>query len=93
MEKHQLAQELRQRQYHLDLVDRHMIDTISDDEIIGSYITCSDCGERQVTSQELKIIIRLATTVRQFFDFCERMASTRPAVLEPTRRVKGRRRR
>lgn len=91
MEKHQLAQELRQRQYRLDLVEKHLIDGLSDDEIIDSYITCSDCGEKQVTRQELKIIIRLATSTRQFFDFCEHIASTRPVVLEPRRRSRLRR--
>jgi hypothetical protein len=93
MEKHQLAQELRQRQYRLDLLDRRLIEAISDDEIIDTYITCSDCGEKQVTIQELKTVIRLAVTVQQFFDFCDRMACTRPTTFAPTRRAKARVRR
>jgi hypothetical protein len=95
MERHQLAQALRQRQYHLALTERHIIDALADDEIINSYITCADCGEKQVNAQELKIAIRLATNVEQFFDLCESIAHTR-AVFAPARsarHAKTRRRR
>jgi hypothetical protein len=44
MDKHQLAQELRQRQYARGLVKKKYIDALSDNDIIDSYITCSGCG-------------------------------------------------
>lgn len=95
MEKKQLALALRQRQYHLALTERHIIDKISDDEIIDRYITCSDCGEKQVSPQELKIAIRLAATAEQFFDLCESIAHARAiafASMQSTRKPKARRR-
>jgi hypothetical protein len=96
MEKHQLAQALRQRQYHLALVEQQVIDEISDDKIIDSYITCSDCGEKQVTPQELTIAIRLAANANQFFDLCESITHTRATVFATARnarKAKARRRR
>jgi hypothetical protein len=48
MLKTNLANALRQRQYELGEVSRKLIDALSDDQIIDSYITCSCCGEKQV---------------------------------------------
>lgn len=94
MEKHQLAQALRQRQYHLALIEKHLIDEVSDEEIIDNYITCSDCGEKQVTPQELITAIELAASADQFFDLCESIAHTRAivATARNARKVKARRR-
>ncbi len=66
MDKHQLAQELRQRQYDKGLVPRRLIDSLSDDDIIDSYITCSGCQEKQVDSQKLETAIDLAQNANQF---------------------------
>ncbi|MGH2510468.1 MAG: hypothetical protein ACRDHZ_24090 [Ktedonobacteraceae bacterium] len=76
MEKHQLAQELRQRQYDKGLIARWMIDAVSDDDMIDSYITCPGCHEKQVDSQHLAAAIDLAQDANQFFDFCDEFAST-----------------
>lgn len=77
MEKHQLAQELRQRQYSAGILEKQIIDAASDDEIIDSYITCSDCGEKQVTPRELRVAIALAANAEQFFVYCESLACAR----------------
>lgn len=74
MDKHQLAQELRQRQYNLGIVERWMIDSLSDDDIIDSYITCSDCGRKQVTGQKLDTAIHSANDAYQFFQLCDDFA-------------------
>ena len=87
MEKHQLAQALRQRQYHLALIEKQLIDAVPDDALIDSYITCSDCGEKQVAPQELTTAIELAASADQFFDLCESMAHNR-AILATTRSVR-----
>lgn len=79
MEKHQLAQELRQRQYNAGILEKHVIDAVPDDEIIDSYITCSDCGEKQVTPRELRVAIELAASAEQFFVYCESLACARTA--------------
>jgi Tfp pilus assembly PilM family ATPase len=94
LDKHQLAQALRQRQYRLALLEKHVIDAIPDEEIIDNYITCSDCGEKQVTSQELSIVIGLAANVNQFFELCESIARTRAifAVAREASPAKARRR-
>jgi hypothetical protein len=78
MKKHQLAHELRQRQYALGEVERWMIDSLSDDEMIDSYITCSCCGEKQVNQRELATAIAKARSAEHFFRICDRMANRRP---------------
>ncbi len=77
MEKQQLAQDLRQRQYAAGMVDRRLIDLISDDQMIDSYLICSCCGKKQVTDQEKEEALLLATNSQQFFDFCDAFAGAR----------------
>ncbi|SRR6266567_1756240 len=77
MDKHKLAHELRRRQYDVGLVDRHIIDSLSDDDIIDSYITCSCCGEKQVNAQNLERAIHLAENAIQFIDICNEFAEAR----------------
>lgn len=88
MDKHQLAQELRQRQYDKGLVARWMIDALSDDEMIDSYITCSHCQKKQVDSQQLAAAISLAHDAHQFFHLCDEFASThaRTSHVEPQKK-------
>lgn len=76
MDKHQLAQELRQRQYKRGLVERWMIDALADDDIIDSYITCSGCGEKQVDTQNLALAIDRAQDANQFLQLCDDLANT-----------------
>ena len=66
MDKHQLAQELRQRQYARSLVEKKYIDALSDDDIIDSYITCSGCGAKLVPLDDLDLIIKRARSAEQF---------------------------
>ena len=80
MQKHQLAQELRERQYAAGLVDRHMVDALSDDEIIECYITCSGCGQKQVTEKEQEAAIRFASDSDEFLDLCDQYAEGRPHI-------------
>ena len=70
MDKAQLAQALRQRQYTQGYLPRRMIDAVSDDDIIDSYITCSCCGEKQVTLQELETVIEQASDAYHFLTLC-----------------------
>lgn len=85
MKKHQLAQALRQRQHQLGLLETHVIDMITDDQLIDCYITCSDCGEKQVTPSELATAIDFASTVEQFLDLCESFAHARASASTATR--------
>jgi hypothetical protein len=78
MTKNQLARELRQRQYALGEVERWMIDALSDDEIIDSYITCSCCGEKQVDPRQLATAITKARGADHFFRICNRLAKQHP---------------
>jgi len=66
MQKKQLAQELRQRQYKLGQVSRQQIDAVADDDIIESYITCSGCGARLVDDTQLRMAIHTAQDAAHF---------------------------
>jgi len=86
MEKLQLASHLRERQatmtdgklrqqLHLSNKGiqyfRQTLQTISDDDIIDSYITCSCCGEKQVKDKrQLDLIIAASNSVDEFFELC-----------------------
>jgi hypothetical protein len=74
MDKAQLAQALRQRQYAHGYISRRMIDAVSDEDIIDSYITCSCCGEKQVTPQELETAIEQASDAYHFLMLCDEKA-------------------
>lgn len=96
MEKHQLVQHLRQRQYHLGLLERRIIDAFSDNELIDFYVTCSCCGKQLVSRQILDSVIQLITNINQFFEFCDSLTHAQPVPsLAPRRarrgRVRGRR--
>ena len=60
MDKHLLAQQLRQRQYAHGYLPRHLIVAVSDEDMIDSYITCSCCGEKQVTPRQLEVAVAQA---------------------------------
>jgi hypothetical protein len=77
MEKERLAGELRRRQYRAGMVEKHIIDALSDDDIIDSYVTCSHCGKKHITAKEQAIALRRATTADQFFAWCDTFASSR----------------
>ena len=82
MEKHKLATLLRNRQHKLGVARKEIIDSISDDAIIGSYITCSCCGEKQVNEEELVTAIEESTSDDSFFDICDRFAALRSHVIK-----------
>ena len=87
MEKNQLAQELRQRQYGAGLVERRLIDELSDDDIIDSYITCSQCGAKQVTERNLEIAIARAKSASHFLELCDQLADVGYKAAHPTERL------
>jgi len=71
MTKHELAQELRERQYQLGQVPRAIIDSLSDDDMIDSYITCSHCGKKLVDESRLPALIDEAFSADHFLDLCD----------------------
>jgi len=67
----ELAAQLRKRLIDKKLVDPALLHSISDDQVIDSYITCSCCGEKQVNdSAELACIIERSDSAEKFFELC-----------------------
>jgi hypothetical protein len=76
MTKHDLAKRLRQRQYEKGLVPKKLIRRLSDDQIIDSYITCANCGTKQVNDPvALATIIQAASSVEDFFAACDALGT------------------
>lgn len=75
MTKQLLANQLRKRQCKLGHVPKDFIDSISDDKIIDAYITCSCCGQKQVSQSELVHALNTAETDEHFFEICDRFSS------------------
>ncbi len=74
MRKHELAEQLRRRQHERGLLDRDLMDALSDDEIIDSYMTCV-CGQRRVTARQLRRAIRTSETADAFLANCNRIGN------------------
>jgi hypothetical protein len=74
MTKAELAHELRDRQYAHGEVPAETIAALSDEEIIWAYITCSCCGEQQVTRTQLVTAIAMARDADGFFTICGQLA-------------------
>ncbi len=70
-----LADGLRQRQYEKKLVPRWMVDRLKDDEMIDSYVTCSECGAKQAEGIVLRHAIERATGVNDFFRICDGLSN------------------
>ncbi len=69
MNKHHLAQQLRQRvmaRYPV-LQVRHL----TDDEIITSYVTCSGCNKQWLAGQQLDRAILETISVEEFLSLSE----------------------
>ncbi len=67
MKKYELANQLRQRQHNGETA---AIDTLSDDEIINSYVTCPRCGTREIGEEELRRAVMYATDADRFIKAC-----------------------
>jgi hypothetical protein len=81
MLKNKLANELRERQCNYGACSRKEINSITDDEIIDCYITCSCCGEKQVDDEkQLTLIIEKANSADEFFAACDLVAKTKMMV-------------
>ncbi len=69
-----LASQLRRRQYAIGQVERHQLDSLSNDEIIDCYVTCCDCGHKQVEGARLQRAIAQASDADEFFVICDQLA-------------------
>jgi RNA polymerase-binding transcription factor DksA len=70
MLKNELAQQLRERQYKLKFTPKSIIDALSDDQIINSYVTCSFCGE-SISEEQLAKAIHQASKADEFFGLAQ----------------------
>jgi hypothetical protein len=67
----ELAAQLRKRLIDRKLVDPSLLHSISDDQVIDSYITCSCCSEKQVNdSAALARIIERSDSAVTFLKLC-----------------------
>jgi len=73
MNKKDLAQELRERQIRAGYIPENIINLLSDDKIIDSYITCSQCGEKDITDDMLDLSIKRAKNTDNFFDIIDKI--------------------
>ena len=64
----ELAQQLRQRLLTRGLVSQNVLDSVADEDIIESYVTCACCGKKSVQGQALQHAIATSASVEQFLD-------------------------
>jgi hypothetical protein len=73
MQKADIDHAWRQRQHAPGQVPTEMSDTLSDNAIIDSSITCSCCGEQLVPSQQLHMAVFMAKEADGFCHVCPQM--------------------
>ena len=72
MQLSELAAQLRQRLLDRGLAKASTLRRIPDRAIVESYITCPDCGKRQIEdTKALARIIALADSAETFFKLCD----------------------
>ncbi|MBY0522776.1 MAG: hypothetical protein K2R98_05240 [Gemmataceae bacterium] len=74
MNKHELAEQLRECHRQHGAAPTHFIDLMPDDLIIEAYITCNRCQERMVDDEVLAACIAQAQDFRTFFQLIDRNA-------------------
>lgn len=53
-------------------ITKEKIENLSDDQIIESYITCSDCGEKLATMEDVdRVLEENPKTFEEFWDMLE----------------------
>jgi len=72
MEKHDLAQRLRDRQRNLKRTKEEYLQIMSDDQIIDSYITCYECKTKMLDGNDLEVSIKASKDVEDFLVITER---------------------
>jgi hypothetical protein len=70
MKKHELADQLRQRLYESGSAAKGAVDALSDDEVIGCYVSCSHCGTRVIGEEELRRAVTYTTDPDLFVKAC-----------------------
>jgi hypothetical protein len=71
MTKVALAQQLRKRQHKVNKFSLRMLATVSDDDMIASYITCAGCGEVEIEGEELDRAIANASDANEFLQLLD----------------------
>ena len=66
MEKNILAQQLKKRLLDKKLVSEEVLNALSDDQVIASYVTCSCCKVVMLDDEDLKISIKASKDAEDF---------------------------
>lgn len=77
-----LADELRERQYDLGHVPRFVIDTLSDEQLLGCYTRCADCGEPFASNRVISAFVREARNAAEFHAMLDEVSGRHFQVLE-----------
>lgn len=66
MEQSQLVSDLREKKRILGGPDSKLIESMSDSEVINSFLTCSDCGGMLATEEQVEQLVTEAHSVDEF---------------------------
>jgi len=71
MTREQLANELRECQFEYGVIPAQILYLLTDDQIIESYVTCSCCGDRIASDDDLAAAISNASDSEDFLEWCD----------------------
>jgi len=71
MNKAQLIEDLRQRQRKAGYISIDILESVSDADVLDSYVRCAQCGWRGISDERLDKIIVQARDTQHFLDLAE----------------------
>ena len=74
MTNEQLANQLRYRLHKKMHMPWELLDIASDESVILSYVTCSFCGEQQISNEKLNWVIEHSQSAEQFMELWPQVA-------------------
>ena len=73
----ELAQVLKDRQISKKLLPLDLILSLSDEEIIDSYMKCSSCQSYMYTAEEFALAAERSSNYNEFFEELDKIAGPR----------------
>ena len=74
MERNELAEQLKERHRQRKLTPEDVLQLLTDDQIIGSYVKCSECNAYLLDETDLESSINAAKDAQDFLDITQKYA-------------------
>jgi len=70
----ELARQLRERLRCRNIIADEVMRSVPDESVIESYATCASCGQREISEDTLRALIKEVRNEREFIDRLDQIA-------------------